>query len=164
MKNKGILKKIFLHIIAFLFIFLIFGSSILAQGQYQNQEKIPGAGQTSDVVQYIKDIIGFGYATIGILAMFMLGIGAYQYLMAAGNITKIESARETIGSAIFGLVLGLLSWIILSKIHPDLVAFKNISGGGTVNQSNAPGSQSGSTGTGSSGGSGAGGGGGGTGW
>jgi len=120
MKKK--FRKIFLHIISFLCIFIIFGPSALAH--YQNQEKIPGAGQTSDVVQYIKDIIGFGYATIGILAMFMLGIGAYQYLMAAGNITKVESARETISSALFGLILGLLSWIILSKIHPDLVNFK----------------------------------------
>ena len=104
-------------------------SSALAQ--YKNQEKIPGAGQQSEFIPYVKDIIGFGYATIGILAMFMLCIGAYQYLMAAGNIGKVESARNTIGSAIFGLILGLLSWIILSKIHPDLVAFKAISGGGT---------------------------------
>ena len=122
-------KKIFLYVIVCLFILVNFGSPALAQ--YKNQEKIPGASQQqSDFVPYIKDIIGFGYATIGILAMFMLCIGAYQYLMAAGNIGKVESARNTIGSAIFGLVLGLLSWIILSKIHPDLVAFKNISVGG----------------------------------
>jgi hypothetical protein len=121
-------KKILLHIAVFLFILVIFGSSALAQ--YKNQEKIPGAsGQQSEFIPYVKDIIGFGYATIGILAMFMLCIGAYQYLMAAGNIGKVESARNTIGSAIFGLVLGLLSWIILSKIHPDLVSFKAISGG-----------------------------------
>lgn len=121
-------KKIFLHVAVFLFILVLFGSSALAQ--YKNQEKIPGASQQqSDFVPYVKDIIGFGYATIGILAMFMLCIGAYQYLMAAGNIGKVENARETIGSAVFGLVLGLLSWIILSKIHPDLVSFKAISGG-----------------------------------
>lgn len=121
-------RKIFLHVAVFLCIVILSGSSALAQ--YTNQEKIPGASQQqSEFVPYVKDIIGFGYATIGILAMFMLCIGAYQYLMAAGNIGKVENARNTIGSAIFGLVLGLLSWIILSKIHPDLVAFKAISGG-----------------------------------
>ncbi|HBB37315.1 MAG: hypothetical protein UX02_C0001G0213 [Candidatus Moranbacteria bacterium GW2011_GWC1_45_18] len=126
-----IIRKLFLNVSAFLCIAILFGSSALAQYQYQNQEKIPGASsQQSEFIPYVKDIIGFGYATIGILAMFMLCIGAYQYLMAAGNIGKAESARETIGSAVFGLVLGLLSWIILSKIHPDLVAFKNISVGG----------------------------------
>ncbi len=125
-------KKIFLRILAFFFIITVFGMNIFGPSvfaQYRNQEKIPGAEQQSEFVPYIKDIIGFGYATIGILAMFMLTIGAYQYLMAAGNITKVERARETIGSALFGLILGLLSWIILQKIHPDLVAFKNISGG-----------------------------------
>lgn len=150
-------KKILLHIAVFLCLIILFGYSALAQ--YQNQEKIPGApSQRTNIVDYIKDIIGFGYATIGILAMFMLCVGAYQYLMAAGNITKVESARGTIGSALFGLILGLLSWIILSKIHPDLVSFKNISGE-TVNQTiSPPGSQSGSGGDGSSGGLGSGGG------
>jgi len=123
-------KLLFLNIVAFVLIVFLFGTSALAATEgYKNQEKIPGAGQTTDAVQYIKDIIGFGYATIGIFAMFMLCIGAYQYLMAAGNIGKVENARETISSALFGLILGLLSWIILSKIHPDLVSFKAISGG-----------------------------------
>ncbi|MFA5872054.1 MAG: hypothetical protein WC858_05060, partial [Parcubacteria group bacterium] len=44
---------------------------------YVNQEKIPGAAQqTGDVTQYVKDIVNFGFAVIGILAMFMLMIGA----------------------------------------------------------------------------------------
>ena len=62
----------------------------------------------------------------------MLIIGSYQYLMAAGNIGKIDSAKETISSALFGLILGLTAYIILYKINPDLVnmrAITQISGG-----------------------------------
>ncbi len=127
---KNIRKKIF---------YIFFGATAILSGwslalaQYQNQEKIPGAEPTTDFAQYLKDIINFGFATIGILALFMLVIGAYQYLMAAGNLGKVESAKETIGSAIFGLLLGLCAWVILYKINPDFIEFdlSRISGLGT---------------------------------
>jgi cell wall-associated NlpC family hydrolase len=117
---------------AFLLLFLLVGVTVFffalqphgafAQTTYQSQEKIPGAGgQATDAISYIKQIIGFGYAVIGILAMFMLCIGAYQYLMAAGNLSKAESAKNSISSALLGLLLGLMSWIILYAINPDLV-------------------------------------------
>jgi len=95
-------------------------------GPYTNQEKIPGAAPTSDFVAYLKQIINFGFAIIGILALFMLIIGAYQYLMAAGS-GKAEGAKETITSALLGLILGLTAWVILNKINPDLVNMRGIS-------------------------------------
>jgi hypothetical protein len=92
-------------------------------GAYRNQEKIPGFGQTSSFPDYLKQIVNFGFAAIGIMAMFMLMIGAYQYLMAAGNIAKEESAKTTISSAFAGLVLGLVAFLLLRTINPDLVSF-----------------------------------------
>lgn len=140
-KNK---KKIFLAVVL-LVAFVSSWSLVLAQ--YKNQEKIPGAQPTSDFAQYLKDILNFGFAVIGILALFMIVIGAYQYLMAAGNIGKVDSAKETIFSAIFGLILGLCAWIILYKINPDLVKMNlsNISGfgSGTTGTSVSPSSVSG---------------------
>ncbi|MFA6284980.1 MAG: hypothetical protein WC643_00400, partial [Parcubacteria group bacterium] len=66
----------------------------------------------------------------------MLIIGAYQYLMAAGS-GNASGAKETISSALLGLILGLCAWIILFKINPDLVNLRAIttittSGGGTT--------------------------------
>jgi hypothetical protein len=121
---------------------------------YQNQEKIPGASkQQTEFIPYLKDVINFGFAIIGILALFMLVIGAYQYLMAAGNIGKVDAAKETIGSALLGLILGLCAWIILNKINPDLVNFRSItqisgtsstsSGSGTGNTGTAAGANTG---------------------
>ncbi|MFA5871797.1 MAG: transglycosylase SLT domain-containing protein, partial [Parcubacteria group bacterium] len=77
---------------------------------------------TGDVTQYVKDIVNFGFAVIGILAMFMLMIGAYQYLMAAGNIAKVDHAKTTISSALLGLIIGICAWVILRTINPDLVS------------------------------------------
>ena len=121
-KNRNITKTI---LIASVILLIFFSSLHPIFAQYKNQEKIPGAQPTSDVVQYIKDIINFGFAVIGILALFMLIIGAYQYLMAAGS-GKAESAKETISSALLGLILGLTAWIILNKINPDLVNLRAI--------------------------------------
>jgi len=89
---------------------------------YPNQQMIPGASsRTCDISTYIQQIIAFGYATIGILTMFMLGIGAYQYIMSVGNTARMTSAKNTINYAILGLVLVLLSWTILYTINPNLV-------------------------------------------
>lgn len=136
--NFRVLLLFLLLASAFLFFSSHPSSNVLAAGTYQNQEKIPGAsGQTSDFIVYMKQIIGFGYATIGILAMFMLSVGAYQYLMAAGNLAKAESAKNTISSALLGLVLGLMSWVILYTINPDLVSMRGINLSGL--QINSPG-------------------------
>lgn len=97
--------------------------TVFAAALYKNQEKIPGASEQTDCFPtYLKQIINFGFATIGILAMFMIAFGAFQYLMAAGNLSKAESAKETIASAVGGLILGLCAWVILNTINPDLVS------------------------------------------
>ena len=116
-------------------------SGTTARGTYSNQELIPGAGKTSNFVEYIKQIIRFGFAAIGILALFMLSVGAYQYLMAASNLAKIESAKGTIGSALLGLVLGLIAFITLRTINPQLVNLQLSSpgGGAGTTQTGTPG-------------------------
>lgn len=142
-KQKNKITKIF-FVFAILVIFFSSLHPIFAQ--YKNQEKIPGAStQQTEFIPYLKDIINFGFAALGILALFMLIIGAYQYLMAAGNIGKIDDAKDTIGSALLGLILGLCAWIILEKINPDLVkmrAITQISGVGGMNTQTAPGGSS----------------------
>jgi hypothetical protein len=114
-------------------------ASTAASGPYKNQEKIPGAQPTSEFIPYLKSIINFGFAIIGILALFMLIIGAYQYLMAVGS-GNASDAKDTITSALLGLILGLTAWIILNTINPDLVNMNPIKqivgiGGGNVSYS-----------------------------
>jgi hypothetical protein len=146
MKNKNTIKIVF---IASVILLIFFSSLHPIFAQYTNQEKIPGAQPTQDFAQYLKDIINFGFAVIGILALFMLIIGAYQYLMAAGS-GKADAAKETISSALLGLVLGLTAWVILNKINPDLVNMRGITaitGGATVGGGGLGGLVSGTQGT-----------------
>ncbi|MDD3487041.1 MAG: transglycosylase SLT domain-containing protein [Candidatus Moranbacteria bacterium] len=125
MKYKKKISVFFLAVIFFTAFFSFFHPVLADSSSYKNQEKIPGSEQTGDFIQYMKDIINFGYAIIGILALFMLIIAAYQYLIGSttGN---VSGAKETVGSAILGLVLGLCAYIILNTINPDLVSFRSI--------------------------------------
>ena len=150
--DKGGFKKRIIFSIVILFVFFSFLHFSFA-APYTNQEKIPGAQPTSEFIPYLKSIINFGFAVIGILALFMLIIGAYQYLIAAGS-GKAETAKETISSALLGLALGLCAWIILNKINPDLVKMNpisTISGGGQSAQTGNPQNNSGQPYTGSTG-------------
>ena len=134
MRDKNKIKTIFIASVILTMFFLSF-YPVFAQ-PYTNQEKIPGAEPTSEFIPYLKSIINFGFAIIGILALFMLIIGAYQYLMAAGS-ENAKGAKDTIASALLGLILGLTAWVILAKINPDLVemrAITQITGGGGAGQ------------------------------
>jgi len=116
-------KKTILLALAIFFMSIFILQPVFADvNLYSNQQMIPGATEkTCDISTYIQQIIGFGYATIGILTMFMLGIGAFQYIVSIGNTAKMTSAKNTVNYAILGLFLGLLSWIILYTINPNLV-------------------------------------------
>jgi len=58
---------------------------------------------------------------IGIFAAVMIIWGGYQIIAAAGNKSKIEKAKSTMLSAVFGLMLTLTSWLLLNVINPDLL-------------------------------------------
>lgn len=72
----------------------------------------------SDFLKYIY----YFFLTIGGIATFaMLVWGGFRWLTSAGNPAGIGEAKDTIFSAIIGLVLLLGSYLILSTINPDLV-------------------------------------------
>lgn len=60
----------------------------------------------------------------GVLAVFMMMFGGFQWLTAAGNAGRIGQAKETITGAIVGLILLLGSYVLLNTISPAFVAFK----------------------------------------
>lgn len=116
--------------------FLLVGDFVDAQN-YGIHEQIPGqAGQSGiidgvdygeagvDTLQdYLESAYKFGIAIVAILAVVMIGVGGFMYIVtSAGNAGKLANAKEIITSAILGLVMALLSWLILFVINPDLVS------------------------------------------
>ena len=105
---------------------------VSAQGTYQIKEKIPGQygeirvgeeGSGIDTLQeYLEAVYKFGIAIVAILAVVMIGVGGFMYIVtSAGNAGKLADAKSIITSALVGLVMALLSWLILFVINPDLV-------------------------------------------
>lgn len=63
----------------------------------------------------------------GVLAVFMVMFGGWQWLTAAGNAGRIGQAKETITGAVVGLVLLLGSYVLLASISPTFVSFRSLS-------------------------------------
>jgi hypothetical protein len=74
--------------------------------------------------QDLNQIVAWFYYFIigiaGLSAFIMLTWGGFQYLTSAGNPAAIGDAKDKIKSALLGLLLILISWLILQVINPDL--------------------------------------------
>jgi uncharacterized membrane protein YjfL (UPF0719 family) len=80
--------------------------------------KIPeGTTYTGSLDNILTIIIGIA----SVLAVLALIIGAFQYLAAAGDPAKAESAKKTITWAITGIVLMMLFYVILTFVLPNVI-------------------------------------------
>ena len=61
----------------------------------------------------ISVALGFG----GLILFVMLLVGGFKYITAGGDPKGIESAKKTITTAILGMVLLALAFLILQLIH-----------------------------------------------
>lgn len=68
---------------------------------------------TNGITPYIGLVYNFAAAIVGVVAVIMIVIGGIQYSTSAGNKAAMGSAKETITSAIIGLVIVLMSYLIL---------------------------------------------------
>ncbi len=86
-----------------------------------------GATDTGQIVsvpwlsQYFSALYKYLIGIAGILAAAMLIFGGLKWMLAAGNAAKIGEAKESIGSAVIGLLLALFSYLLLWTINPQLV-------------------------------------------
>lgn len=72
-----------------------------------------GATPLADLVNQLLVIL---YSLAGLSAVLMIILGAYRYMAAAGNPKDTQEAKETIQSAIIGLVMILTAALIAELI------------------------------------------------
>ncbi|MEI7498418.1 MAG: pilin [Candidatus Falkowbacteria bacterium] len=89
-----------------------------------NKLDITGDGTTRPLAEYVRAIIRFGIAIVGILATVMMMFGGMIWLTSSGNSSKVGEAQTYIVGAFTGLALALFAWLILAMINPNLVNFK----------------------------------------
>lgn len=128
MNKKKAKKTILISLLVIGSIFLLGNISHIqaATTEYVPLEPIPGTQESGqkDFPGYVQAIYRFAIWTVGIAALLMISIGGFMYFTAAGNNSRMETAKKVIGDALFGLVAVMVAWLILNVINPDLTTIK----------------------------------------
>jgi len=64
----------------------------------------------------ITKVLGFIMPMAGIVLLFVLISGGYDYMMSQGNADKVKSAQAKITSGIIGFILLIVSFLIVRLI------------------------------------------------
>lgn len=121
-------------------------NSALAQSQtYVPLATLPGISgsyDTSSLTGYLNTVFQIGIGVAAGLAVVRIVIGGIQY-MSTDAIGGKEEGKDIITSALWGLLLALISFIILNTINPALVStglqINDVSINGAVAQAIPPG-------------------------
>jgi hypothetical protein len=81
------------------------------------------AGTTNNLGRCVNQIYIWSLAAAAILALFMIVIGGYITMTAAGNAERASRGKNYIQSSLIGLVLLIGAYVLLNTINPDLVNF-----------------------------------------
>lgn len=108
------------------FLLLLFPIIVLATEPIKLQIGLGSRTYVNDLADYIQALYLFFIPACGVLAAVMIFFGGYRWITAAGNATRISEAKETVLSAVFGLVLALTSYVLLNTINPNITALKSL--------------------------------------
>jgi hypothetical protein len=97
-------------------------------------------GLGDSLITILDNVVNVLFFIIGFTAVAILVYGGVQYIISAGNASKVERAKSTILWAVIGLIICIASWAIVNFI------LMNVGGEGSVNSesdSSSTGSESG---------------------
>ena len=140
------------YIFIIILLFAISYAPYIAMAQVQLETGLPNvpggqlpAGQ--ELPSYISYLFIFGLGLITVLALGQMMFGGIKYILAAGNVVKVEDAKDTIQQALLGLGLLLVSYLLLRTINPDLINLKNPNPAQYQDPTSAPGGGGGASGS-----------------
>ncbi len=102
-------------------------SVVLAQGDLNVNDLGVGAVQSSiklgsgDVRETAGRIINVALGFLGIIAVVIVLMGGFKYMISGGNEEKVGEAKKLIVSGIIGLAIILSAWAITSFVISNLV-------------------------------------------
>ncbi|MFC1646960.1 hypothetical protein ACFL1A_01620 [Patescibacteria group bacterium] len=64
----------------------------------------------------VKNMVTALVGLVGIVLFIMLVVGGFNFLLAGGDMKKLEKAKGTVISALTGLVIVVIAYLILSLI------------------------------------------------
>lgn len=114
-------NKKWIGFISFLFIAITGALTVDAQEYIPLEPLTESAGSGVTLSTYLNDAFKIGVGIAGVFAVLMIVIGGISYIGGASNPSARSEAKNKITNAIFGLILAIASWLILSTINPDLL-------------------------------------------
>jgi heme/copper-type cytochrome/quinol oxidase subunit 2 len=73
-----------------------------------------------DVFRFVNNVKGVAIAIVGVIIFGMIIYGGVLYISSAGNEEKIQKAKQTLTAAIFGLIIVILAYAIISFVASTL--------------------------------------------
>ncbi|PIZ98418.1 MAG: hypothetical protein COX77_04720 [Candidatus Komeilibacteria bacterium CG_4_10_14_0_2_um_filter_37_10] len=93
----------------------------------------------STLGEYIAAIYKYGVSVVSVLAVVMVMLGGWRWIFAAGNAGEITTAKSIIASALIGLVIMSVSYLLLNIINPALVNLPDLNADKVVIEVGCPG-------------------------
>ena len=78
------------------------------------------------LAKYIVAIYTYGAGFAGIIAMFMLVIAGWRWLLAAGNASKITEAKQIVNGVLLGLALLFGGQLLLRQISENFNSIQSL--------------------------------------
>lgn len=79
-----------------------------------------GSGSEPNLTLFIQNIFKWGIVLAIVLAILFVILGAIQYMTTDAVFDKQEG-KQKIMSALGGLILALVAWLILNEINPEIL-------------------------------------------
>lgn len=73
-------------------------------------------GPSGDLTVSIKNIVNVLLFALGMIAVIMIVIGGFRYVLSAGESSSIAAAKNTIFYAVIGLVVAILAFAIVNFV------------------------------------------------
>jgi len=80
---------------------------------------------STDLKGLEKDVFGIVLGLSGGIALIMIIISGYKFMISQGNPEALKDAQEQLTSAIVGLLFIILSFVILRVIGIDILGIPN---------------------------------------
>ena len=111
-------------------VFMLTMIAMPALAQYGLEEiaetaELPGADSDGDLKATIGELLNVALGFLGVIAVIIVLIGGFKYMIAGGNEEKVKDARKWIISGIIGLAIILSAYAITSFVLNSLLDANN---------------------------------------
>lgn len=90
--------------------------NVLPKGCEGQTSEICKSATKDNATDMVKNILNILFMIIGILAVIMIVVGGFRYVLSAGDSSAVTAAKNTILYAVIGLIVALLAFAIVNFV------------------------------------------------